>query len=76
MSARTLRCAIEDCGDAVFAGLIDVSFAEDARAYCDAHLALELAAEGFLSKMFVELARLKTRGYAANPSATFQGDAP
>lgn len=65
MSARALRCAIEDCGDAAFAGLIDASFAEDARAYCDAHLALELAAEGFLSKMFVELARLKTCGYAA-----------
>ena len=76
MSARALRCAIESCDEAAFAGLIDASFAEDARAYCDAYLALELAAEGFLSKMFVELARLKTRGYAANPSATFQGGAP
>lgn len=66
MSARALRCAIEGCDEAAFAGLIDASFAEDARAYCDAHLALELAAKGFFSRMFVELARLKTRGYAAN----------
>lgn len=32
MSARALRCAIEQGDVTVFAGLIDVSFAEDARA--------------------------------------------
>lgn len=41
MSARALRCAIEQGDVTVFAGLIDASFAEDARAFCDAHAALE-----------------------------------
>lgn len=68
MSARALRCAIEDCGEEAFAGLIDASFAEDARMYCDAHLALELAAERVLSRLFVALARLRTCGYT--PSST------
>ena len=48
MSARALRCAIEQGDVTVFAGLIDASFAEDARAFCDAHAALGLAAEGLL----------------------------
>lgn len=45
MSARALRCAIEQGDVTVFAGLIDASFAEDARAFCDAHAALGLAAD-------------------------------
>ena len=50
MSARALRCAIEQGDVTVFAGLIDASFAEEARAFCDAHAALGLAAEGLLSR--------------------------
>ena len=60
MSARALRCAIEQGDVTVFAGLIDASFAEDARAFCDA--ALGLAAEGLLSKLFADLARVRTCG--------------
>ena len=48
----------------VFAGLIDASFAEDARAFCDAHAALGLAAEGLLSKLFADLARVRACGQA------------
>lgn len=64
MSARALRCAIEQGDVTVFAGLIDVSFAEDARAFCDAHAVLELAAEGLLSKLFADLARVRACGQA------------
>ena len=62
MSARALRCAIEQGDVTVFAGLIDASFAEDARAFCDAHAALGLAAEGLLSKLFADLARVRACG--------------
>lgn len=63
MSARALRCAIEQGDVTVFAGLIDASFAEDARAFCDAHAALGLAAGGgLLSKLFADLARVRARG--------------
>lgn len=62
MSARALRCAIEQGNVTVFAGLIDASFAEDARAFCDAHAALGLAAEGLLSKLFADLARVRACG--------------
>ena len=64
MSARALRCAIEQGDVTVFAGLIDASFAEDARAFCDAHAALGLAAEGLLSKLFADLARVRACGQA------------
>lgn len=62
MSARALRCAIEQGNVTVFAGLIDASFAEDVRAFCDAHAALGLAAEGLLSKLFADLARVRACG--------------
>lgn len=67
MSARALRCAIEQGDVTVFAGLIDASFAEDARAFCDAHAALGLAAEGLLSKLlrisraFARAAKIRVR---------------
>lgn len=64
MSACALRCAIEQGDVTVFAGLIDASFAEDARAFCDAHAALGLAAEGLLSKLFADLARVCACGQA------------
>ena len=64
MSACALRCAIEQGDVTVFAGLIDASFAEDARAFCDAHAALGLAAEGLLSKLFADLARVRAFGQA------------
>lgn len=64
MSARALRCAIEQGDVTVFAGLIDASFAEDARAFCEAHAALGLAAEGLLSKLFADLARVRACGQA------------
>ena len=66
MSARALRCAIEQGDVTVFAGLIDASFAEEARAFCDAHAALGLAAEGLLSKLFADLARVRACGQAAS----------
>lgn len=64
MSACALRCAIEQGNVTVFAGLIDASFAEDARAFCDAHVALGLAAEGLLPKLFADLVRVRACGQA------------
>ena len=66
MSARALRCAIEQGNVTIFAGLIDASFAEDARAFCDAHAALGLAAEGLLSKLFADFARVRACGEASS----------
>lgn len=72
ISARALRCAIEQGDVTVFAGLIDASFAEDARAFCDAHVALELAAEGLLSRLLAELARVRRSGALPNSSEATQ----
>lgn len=72
MSARALRCAIEQGDVTVFAGLIDASFAEEARAFCDAHAALGLAAEGLLSGLLAELARVRRSGALPNSSEATQ----
>lgn len=67
MSARALRCAIEQGDVTVFAGLIDASFAEDARAFCDAHAALGLLPRGFyrsfsrISPAFARAVKLRVR---------------